>query len=57
MENGVHKFMTGRKYVQTNPGEPEPISSELIAATYDPLTPHPDFARKTSEIDNDGIPD
>ena len=66
LENGVHKYLTGRRYDPRNPGEGQRISSATIAYLFDPrsdLTPvdSPDssFATDvdTRDTDNDGIPD
>ena len=68
MENGVHRYLTGRAYDPRNPGEGKFISAATIARMMDPrsdLAPV-DFPEgyiddasdaKTRDTDNDGLPD
>jgi len=52
---GNHAYLTGRAYDPRNPGEGKLITSEKIAAIFDPLAPG-SFSELT-DTDNDGLPD
>ena len=67
-ENGVHRYLTGRRYDPRNPGEGQFLSSAWIARTMDPRSDLPpvdmpegffeDASKaETRDTDNDGLPD
>ena len=54
VENGVHKYLTGRAYDPRNPGAGKMITSADLETAFDPQNP---TAFKLRDIDNDGLPD
>ena len=57
MDNGVHKFLTGRKYNPGNPCEPIPLDAETIAGAYNPRVANADLTSGELDTDDDGLPD
>lgn len=57
MENGVHKYMTGRRFNPRKPIEGDVISSKQIAQMMDPRVPAASDSLSTQDTDNDGLPD
>ena len=56
--NERHRYLTGRRYNPAKPGEPDPITSDEIAALMDPLVPSGDKSgAEVRDTDNDGMPD
>ena len=53
---GNHKYLTGRRFNERNPGEGVLITSDEIAMLMDPLTPA-NVEAIAQDTDNDGLPD
>ena len=57
MENGEHKYMTGRRYNPAHPCEPDLITPAEIEASMDPIKAGDKATANTRDTDNDGLPD
>ena len=54
---GNHKYLTGRRYDEKNPGLGTLITSETIAEIMDPRVKYTGSDAATRDTDNDGLPD
>ncbi len=54
---GNHKYLTGRRYDEKNPGLGTLITSETIAEIMDPRVKYTGSDAATRDSDNDGLPD
>ena len=54
--NGVHRYLTGRRFDPRNPGEGTLITSAEILRNIDPIVPA-SIDSITADTDNDGLPD